>query len=187
MWYSEKRKVGVFMAKTIKEIAEEIGVTPQAIYQRKKQEPLSTSLIKHVEKKGNTVYIDEVGEALILQAFQVETLKRNNQQIAKEETVVERLLTALEKELSEKNKTIEAQQETIKELSTALQAMTENLNKSQALHAGTIQSQLEAQSQNTPPETSETPSEGESAAEDIEARTEEKTPSKGFWGRIFQK
>lgn len=177
------------MNKTIKQIADEIGVTPQAIYQRKKQEPLSTDLIKHIEKKGNTVYIDEMGQALILQAFQSEALKKTNQPLEKQDTVVERLLTALENELSEKNQSIEAQQEiilaqqeTIKELSTALQTMTDNLSKSQALHAGTTKALLDSM---------EDTEESEELNDPIkkEADTTQASPqtSKGFWGRLFKK
>ncbi len=139
------------MNKTIKQIADDIGVTPQAIYQRKKQEPLSTSLKEHAEKKGNTVYIDEIGQALITQAFHPETLKTFNQPVENQNSVVESLFKVLENELSTKNETIEsqqniilAQQETINELSTTLKQMTDSLNKSQALHAGTTKALLDS-------------------------------------------
>ena len=55
--------------KTIKQISEEIGVSKQAIHQKIKQEPLSSSLQQYISNKGNTLYIDVDGENMIKSAF----------------------------------------------------------------------------------------------------------------------
>ena len=55
--------------KTIKQIADDLGVTKQAIYKKIKLEPLLTSLQEFTTTKGNTVYISVDGEYLIKSAF----------------------------------------------------------------------------------------------------------------------
>jgi len=55
--------------KTIKQIADEIGVSKQAVHQKIKQEPLSTSLRQLTSTKGRTLTIDVDGESLIKRAF----------------------------------------------------------------------------------------------------------------------
>lgn len=176
------------MAKTIKEIAEEIGVSKPAIHQKRKKEPLKSSLQPFTETVNNTVYISEEGVKLIKQAFlaTVETQEVETVSVNLSETINSVVYT-LQGELEAKNKQIEAQQKTISELTATLLKTSETLQASQALHAGTIQTQLEAQSQNTSSDPTEAPSEGESATEDTGGRAEEKSSSKGFWGRFFQK
>jgi len=66
--------------KTIPQIAEEIGVSRQAVNRKIKQEPLSTSLRNFTSTLGNVVYIDEDGQNLIKSAFiknQMSTSKVN--------------------------------------------------------------------------------------------------------------
>lgn len=55
--------------KSIKEIAEEIGVSKQAIQKRIAREPLCTSILTYIHTKGGTKYIEDIGEQLIKQAF----------------------------------------------------------------------------------------------------------------------
>jgi len=57
------------LMKTIAQIAEEIGVTKQAVHKKMKQEPLSTRLEGFTTTKGNTVYVDDNGIKLIKSAF----------------------------------------------------------------------------------------------------------------------
>jgi len=69
------------MKKTIPQIAEEIGVSRQAVNQKIKQEPLSTSLRKFTSTIGKVVYIDDDGQELIKSAFpknQTSTCKVNS-------------------------------------------------------------------------------------------------------------
>jgi len=55
--------------KTIKQIADEIGVTKQAVHQRIKRKPLSTSLHKHLKTIDGVIYINVEGEEIIKTAF----------------------------------------------------------------------------------------------------------------------
>ncbi len=204
------------MAKTIREIAEEIGVSKSAIHQKRKKEPLNSALQCFTVSVDGALHIEDEGVKLIKQAFSTvsergsvkdrEALTDNftestvndreavygkftlkNEKNEKNEESLQVLLHTLQGELEVKNNQIEAQQKTISELTAALLKTTETLQAAQALHAGTIQSQLEAQSQNTPSEQPESPAEGSSDESGVEARVEEKTPPKGFWGRLFQK
>jgi predicted transcriptional regulator len=55
--------------KTIKQIADDIGVTKQAIFKRIKTPPLSTTLEPFMSKVNSAVVVSEKGEKLIKQAF----------------------------------------------------------------------------------------------------------------------
>lgn len=57
------------MSKTIKQIAEELGVSKQAIHQKRKSKRLSTSLRPFTSIIDGVVYISVDGENLIKQAF----------------------------------------------------------------------------------------------------------------------
>ena len=58
------------MSKTIKQIADELGVTKQAVQKRLSREPLYTSIQPYISTIGTTKYIETAGEALIKSAFQ---------------------------------------------------------------------------------------------------------------------
>lgn len=57
------------MGKTIKQIADEIGVSKQAVQKRLSREPLYTSTQPYIHTVGGTKYIEVVGENLIKSAF----------------------------------------------------------------------------------------------------------------------
>lgn len=57
------------MAKTIKQIADEIGVSKQAVQKRMSREPLCTSIQPYISTVGGVKYIAVVGENLIKSAF----------------------------------------------------------------------------------------------------------------------
>ena len=65
--------------KTIKEIADEIGVSKQAVWQKIKKES-STDLRQFTSKKGNTVYVDVDGQKAIKSAFFNKTSTKKRQQ-----------------------------------------------------------------------------------------------------------
>ena len=58
------------MSKTIKQLAEELGVSKQAIQKRLTREPLRSSVAPYMSTVGGTKYIEVVGENLIKSAFQ---------------------------------------------------------------------------------------------------------------------
>ncbi len=131
-----------------------------------------------VQTIGNTGFSEKEDEF---------STSKPHQTTSSSDAVLDVVISVLQEELKEKNSQIEAQQNTISELTAALLKTTETLQAAQALHAGTIQSQLEARSQNTPSEPPETPSDGSSGESKVEAKEETKNSPTGFWGRLFQK
>ena len=65
--------------KTIKEIADEIGVSKQAVWHKIKKES-SIDLRQFTSKKGNTVYVDVDGQKVIKNAFFNKTSTKKRQQ-----------------------------------------------------------------------------------------------------------
>lgn len=55
--------------KTIKQIADELGVSKQAVQKRIAREPLRSSVYAYIDKVGGVLYIAYTGEMLIKQAF----------------------------------------------------------------------------------------------------------------------
>lgn len=64
-----KSKNKIENMKTIKQIAEEIGVSKQAVHKKRHQEPLSTSLQSLTTTVDGVVYVSVDGEKLIKKAF----------------------------------------------------------------------------------------------------------------------
>lgn len=129
--------------KTIKELADEIGVSKTAV--RKKIANLG--LLEKLQTNGNQFVVDNKQETLIKSAFikkanrKPQTKKTANQVSENSETLqlVSDLVSTLKEQLQEKDKQIEEQQRSIKELTTALENTTASLKTSQALHIGTMQ------------------------------------------------
>ena len=120
------------MAKTIKQIADEIGVSKQAVHQKRKSKALSTALQPFTTTVDGIVYISVDGEKLIKQAFAREGRKQECKQERKQvdglftpETV---LYDMLKRELEIKNKQIE-------ELNERLAESQKLLNQQQQLNA----------------------------------------------------
>ena len=65
--------------KTIKELADEIGVSKQAVWQKIKKES-SIDLRQFTSKKGNAVYVDVDGQKVIKNAFFNKTSTKKRQQ-----------------------------------------------------------------------------------------------------------
>jgi predicted transcriptional regulator len=117
--------------KTIKQIAEDLGVSKTAI--RKKITPEIRN--QFAETIGNTVFINEEGEALIKSTFHKTT---ENRVSANDSETFSRLVAMLQSELDAKNQQISEQARTITDLSQALV-------NAQTLHAATVQQrQLES-------------------------------------------
>lgn len=151
--------------KTVRQLADEIGVTKQAVWQKIKKEPLSTDLKPFTTREGRTVYIDEQGELLVKTAFFQffnETIDKNvkqvdeknvneNEQVDNDRQLVDAMFLLLQGELESKNKLIESQSRQLEskdkqigELTAALENTTASLHAAQALHAGTMHKQLGA-------------------------------------------
>lgn len=102
------------IGKTVKQIAEDLGVTKQAVFDKKKQ--LSSELVNLVSKVGGTWYFTLQGESLIKQAFSKKEVSSNYKEFDSkfDSNLIPNLIATLQenqvmlrKELNEKNEQIE--------------------------------------------------------------------------------
>ena len=150
--------------KTIRQIADEIGVSKQAVFKKIKREPLSTSLQGLTATVDGRLMVEVDGEKLIKQAFSeiapstttnrltgaVDGLvdaptTKNEEKMAEVDGVISVLqatIDTLQGQLEVKDRQIEQQAQTITRLTDALAAAQQTAAAAQALHAGTIQQQL---------------------------------------------
>lgn len=122
------------MAKTIKQIADELGIDKQRVYRYIKK-----NHINEAHQNGSVMYYDEAAEMLIKQGLSGESASSEAHQSASNDAVIDVLLMQcdmLKKELEIKNKQIE-------DLSAALVAAQQSAQTAQALHAGTMRKQIE--------------------------------------------
>ncbi|MCD8062188.1 MAG: hypothetical protein LUE13_07625 [Akkermansiaceae bacterium] len=154
--------------KTIRQIADEIGVSKQAVYKKIRRQPLSTSLQGLTAMVDGRLTVSVDGEKLIKRAFSKDLLSTScqpvdnlvdglvdtssttdNQLTAKVDgmiSVLQDTIDTLQGQLAVKDKQIEQQAQTITRLTDALAAAQQTAAAAQALHAGTIQQQLEEES-----------------------------------------
>ena len=138
------------MAKTIKQIADEIGVSKQTVYKRYKGK-LYTVCAPYAHTVQGVLYLSEQAETLIKQDF----LKDNRSNGAHTDTHTERSIGAVPEQSQEAGvvavlqatiDTLQGQLEVkdrqIEKLTEALVAAQKTAAAAQALHAGTIQQQL---------------------------------------------
>lgn len=140
--------------KTIRQLADEIGVSKQAVQKRIAREPLYTCIQPYISTKGGTKYIDVAGEKLIKQAFSENSyIQASDNQpttvhadvynpVHTPSDVENSLYELLKSELEIKNKQIDELNARLSEVSQALVTAQETAKAAQALHAGTIQTQL---------------------------------------------
>ena len=130
------------MSKSIKQIADEIGVSKTAVSKQIANLGLRSSL----RKNANQFVIDEEQETLILKAFQEKVQTKNanksqtktqteNHEVSDLVSVLQSTIDTLQGQLLIKDKQIE-------DLSEALKAAQQTAAAAQALHAGTMQQQL---------------------------------------------
>lgn len=129
--------------KTIRHIADELGVSKQSIQKRLSREPLCTNIQPYISTQQGTKYIDDDGILLIKLAFsdRVYTPVADNVPMDKQGTV-HTMITMLQQELNAKNEQIKELNARLAESNTALVAAQQTAQAAQALHAGTIQQQL---------------------------------------------
>lgn len=138
------------MAKTIRQIADEIGVSKTAV----SKQIANLGLRSGLRKNGNQFAIDEHQEALIKQAFSEKTqTESENQSQTKTQTenhevgdlvcVLQTTIDTLQGQLAVKDEQIRELNERLSECSAALLVAQQTAQAAQALHAGTIQKQLE--------------------------------------------
>ena len=151
---------------TIAEFAELAGVSRQSIYKQ-----MSTRLSKYCKLIDNRKMIEyralaEVFGISVEQLCQPKNDNSVNPDVNQNEPL-EAIIEMLRNELEVKNRQIMTLQEQNIQLTETIAKMSDSLQAAQALHAGTIQQQLEG------------PVEPQSAASE---------PMKsGFWGRLFKR
>ncbi len=128
--------------KTIKQIADELGVDKQRVYRFIKQNHINE--VPHdTHQRNGMKYYDEAAETLIKQGLSAKSISSKDMDF---DTVIDMLRV----ELEAKNRQIEQQAQTITQLTEALAAAQQTAAAAQALHAGTIQQQLTAQADAVP-------------------------------------
>ena len=131
--------------KTIRQIADEIGVSKQAVYKRYKGK-LYTVCAPYAHTEQGVLYIEEQGETLIKQDF-LQKERSNGAVLEQSENagvvaVLQTTIDTLQGQLAIKDKQIEELNARLAEVSSALVAAQQTAQAAQALHAGTIQQQL---------------------------------------------
>lgn len=136
--------------KTIKHIAEELGVSKQAVYKRIKKEPLSTKLSTMLSTVDGRLTVSVDGENMIKQAFEQISVNQNRQPVDGATTMVDSLVDGastmvdsniielLKANIEILNSQLETKDKQIQDLSQALVAAQQTAAAAQALHAGTI-------------------------------------------------
>ena len=161
--------------KTIRQIADEIGVSKTAV----NKQIANLGLRSGLRKNGNQFAIDEHQETLIKQAFseksqtEIENQSQTKTQTENHEVgdlvcVLQATIDTLQGQLEVKDRQIEQQAQTITRLTDALAAAQQTAVAAQALHAGTIQQQLVA---------------GE--GEELQQKRET-VPRRSWWKRLFE-
>ena len=134
--------------KTIKQIADEIGVSKQRVYRFIKKNHISDA-----HRDAGVMYYDDVAESLVTDNFlgknHIGDAHHDVHQTASNDAVVDAVISMLKSELDAKNEQLREKDEQLKakdrqleKLTAALEHTTESLHAAQALHAGTIQQQL---------------------------------------------
>lgn len=177
------------MSKTIKQIADELGVSKQAVWQRiKRNEELRQALEAHSENRSGTVFVDEDGEKVIraaysdyLQGVNVDETTANVDETNDSVDVnvdggtlidaLQSTINTLQEQLSTKDKQIDELTSMLKTSQEQAAALTTALTAAQALHAATVQERLEERAGEMPGATTE--SDGESSQRE------------GFFKRVF--
>ena len=172
------------MAKTLRQIAEELGVSKQTVYKRYKGK-LHTVCAPYAHTEQGVLYIEEQGETLIKQDFlqndrsigahtDAHTERSNGAAQEKPQdsgivAVLQTTIDTLQGQLAVKDKQIEELNARLAEVSSALVTAQQTAQAAQALHAGTIRQQLTS---------------GDAAEEPEETPTEKR---QGFLHRLFSR
>lgn len=148
--------------KTIRTLADEIGVTKQAIFQKMKKEPLASGLNNLTTRVGGIVYVYPEGEGMIKEQFHkmqrifamphvddvgvnantVKILHDNVNSLKQQIDRKDRQIDTLNLHISVKNKQIESLNKHIEKLDAALAAAQEQTKNAQNLHAGDIHREI---------------------------------------------
>ena len=124
--------------KTIRQIADEIGVSKTAV----NKQIANLGLRSGLRKNGNQFAIDEHQEALIKEAFSEKSQTEIENQTQTENHEVSDLVCVLQATIDTLQGQLEVKDRQIEKLTEALVAAQQTAAAAQVLHAGTIQQQL---------------------------------------------
>jgi predicted transcriptional regulator len=188
--------------KTIRQIADELGVSKQAIHQKIKKEPLSTKLTGLTSTVDGVVYISVDGVKLIKSEF---SANRPSTVDVNEPSTVDGVvdgvdgnivallsenLAVLQGQLAEKDRQLAEKDKQLADVTAALVAAQQTAATAQALHAGTLQQQLTEKSAIT--DSSKADNEEKCTTNDVVSEyvaADERDgapPKRGFFG-VFKK
>lgn len=126
--------------KTTKQIADELNVSKQKVYRYIKRHN-----IEPARQENGVMYFDDASEYLIKQGFEAHrSTSQNTSSETRQSVSSDALLDLLQNELQAKDKQIEELNARLAEATAALTQTATALQAAQALHAGTMQQQLEA-------------------------------------------
>lgn len=128
------------MSKTIKQLADELGIDKQRVYRYIKK-----NHINEVHQKHGVMYYDETAETLIKQAFSENKVHHEAHQNYINETVNESVIELLRNELQAKNEQIEKLQSDIererehsREMASKLATLADQAQKLQLVSSSTM-------------------------------------------------
>lgn len=122
---------------TVKEIADKIGISKQRVYRYIKKE-----CINEAHQKNGVMYYDDTAQTLIKGHFSDKECITDTHQNCIGDTVNDTLIEMLKEELNIKNKQIDELNLRLAESNAALVSAQQTAQAEQALHAGTLQKQL---------------------------------------------
>jgi len=105
--------------KTIKQIADELGVSKQAVHKKIKRQPLADRLSTHLSTVDGVIYVVDAGVDMIIQAFKASTVNQLTPHLVDDNTPsteVDSSVDALLSLLQEQQRTIAEQQQAINRL-----------------------------------------------------------------------
>ena len=131
--------------KTIKQIADEIGVTKQAVFYHIKKPPLSNVLQSLMSKEDGVLMVSLDGETLIKQAFQADTVKPfDDKEPSKENTCFDsEMIKLFQNTIAMLREELEVKNEQIKDLTNTVKIQAQSINADRHNElADTLQKQL---------------------------------------------
>ena len=132
--------------KTIRQIADELGVSKQAVYKRFKGK-LHTVCAPYAHTEQGVLYLEDQGETLIKQDFLQDDrsigahTERSNGAVLEQGQQAD-LVAVLQATVDTLQGQLEVKDRQIEQLTSALVAAQQTAAAAQALHAGTIQHQF---------------------------------------------
>lgn len=129
--------------KTIKQIADELGVTKQAVAYRLRQIQTAKQDELLAVKENGVLVVSLAAEVLIIQAFTKNTTKTfGDKEPPKDRQREQDVLAVLQTTIDTLQGQLEVKDQQIAELTAALVSAQQSAQAAQALHAGTMQQHL---------------------------------------------